>query len=275
MAGKLEAQGRLNAISPGRLLLVHDQHAGRRFLVDTGASFSIIPHQSPMPPTGPALAGPNGAAIACWGSSLETLTLGKCTYKWSFLLANVHYPILGIDFLSHFNIDVRAGTRQLVDARTACVIVTEPSLGGGPAPLAEVFLASEGCVRSDPRAAPPVEATCTRSDLRAPPPGGALAVSPGSSKAEIVKAPSGSKVSSQGEAAEPLVFPKNVPDDVAVLLRGFEAVVNPSGSLPRVSMACSISLLLPVLRWQPSSGDWKSTNSRLHVQSSGRWKLMA
>ena len=86
MAGKLEAQGRLNAISPGRLLLVHDQHASRRFLVNTGATFSIIPHQSPMPPTGPALAGPNGAAIACWGSSLETLTLGKWTYKWSFLL---------------------------------------------------------------------------------------------------------------------------------------------------------------------------------------------
>ena len=64
----------------------------------------------------------------------------------------MHYPILGIDFLSYFNIDVRAGTRQLVDARTACVIIMEPALGGGPAPLAEVFLDSGGCVQSDPRA---------------------------------------------------------------------------------------------------------------------------
>jgi hypothetical protein len=44
MGGKRETLGWLNAIAPGILVHVVDQISSWRFLVDTGAAFSIIPH---------------------------------------------------------------------------------------------------------------------------------------------------------------------------------------------------------------------------------------
>ncbi len=42
LAGKLAYRGFLNAVTPGRLVHVLDQTSNRRFLVDTGASYSIF-----------------------------------------------------------------------------------------------------------------------------------------------------------------------------------------------------------------------------------------
>ncbi len=39
--GKLVSRGRLNAVAPGPLVHIENQLSKRRFLVDTGASFSI------------------------------------------------------------------------------------------------------------------------------------------------------------------------------------------------------------------------------------------
>jgi hypothetical protein len=57
MAGKLAFQGYLNAVTPGYLFHIMDQ-VFKRFLVNTGASYSIFPHHSSSPPTSPLLAGP-------------------------------------------------------------------------------------------------------------------------------------------------------------------------------------------------------------------------
>ncbi len=65
--GKLAVRGCLNAVAPGRLVHIEDQISGRRFLIDTGASYSIFPHKSSAPPTGPHLKGPSGQHIVCWG----------------------------------------------------------------------------------------------------------------------------------------------------------------------------------------------------------------
>jgi hypothetical protein len=43
------------------------EFTGRRFLVDTGAAFSILPHPSSDPATGQGLIGPSGSPIRCWG----------------------------------------------------------------------------------------------------------------------------------------------------------------------------------------------------------------
>ncbi len=67
VAEKLSSQGPINAISPGTLLHVQDLTTGVRFLVDTGAAFSVLPFSSTSTPTGPALKGPNGVDIQCWG----------------------------------------------------------------------------------------------------------------------------------------------------------------------------------------------------------------
>jgi hypothetical protein len=55
LLGKLGRQGRLNHIVPCSMVHLVDQLSNRHFLVDTGASYSIVPHQSSSPPSGPRL----------------------------------------------------------------------------------------------------------------------------------------------------------------------------------------------------------------------------
>jgi hypothetical protein len=42
-----------------------------------------------------------GQQIRCWGSKQAALQLSGVSYSWKFLLADVKFPILGIDFLRH------------------------------------------------------------------------------------------------------------------------------------------------------------------------------
>jgi hypothetical protein len=53
LVGKLEPPGRLNAVAPGLLVYINGQLTGWRFLVETGAAFSIS-HQSSDPAAGQA-----------------------------------------------------------------------------------------------------------------------------------------------------------------------------------------------------------------------------
>ncbi len=48
---KLAHQGFLNAVSPGHLVHVSDQISNRRFHVNTGVSYYIVPHHSSSSPT--------------------------------------------------------------------------------------------------------------------------------------------------------------------------------------------------------------------------------
>jgi hypothetical protein len=98
--GNGKAGGKLNAISPGNLLHLRDQLSGRHFLVDTGATYSIFPHRSSAPPSGPALTGPGGRAISTWGEREIPLSFDGQHFTWSFLLAAVQFSILGMDFFS-------------------------------------------------------------------------------------------------------------------------------------------------------------------------------
>ena len=81
LAGKLGVRGLVNAIAPGQLVYVNDQLSNRRFLVDTGAAYSILPHQSSGQPTGPPLADPDGRPLACWGDEPVHLELDGCRFK--------------------------------------------------------------------------------------------------------------------------------------------------------------------------------------------------
>ena len=48
--GKLVNPARLNAVAAGMLVHITDQLTDGRYLVDTGASFSLVPHKSSAPP---------------------------------------------------------------------------------------------------------------------------------------------------------------------------------------------------------------------------------
>jgi hypothetical protein len=90
--GKLGSPGRLNAVAAGQLIHMLDQVSNRRFLVDTGASYSILPHRSSLPASGPKLYGPAGQPIPCWGERLVQLRFQDLDFSWKFLLADVASP---------------------------------------------------------------------------------------------------------------------------------------------------------------------------------------
>ncbi len=99
LVGKLGGPGRLNAVAAGQLIHMQDQVSNRRFLVDTWASYSILPHRSFLPAPGLKLFGPAGQPIPCWGDRLVQLRFQDQNFSWKFLLADVAFPILGVDFL--------------------------------------------------------------------------------------------------------------------------------------------------------------------------------
>ena len=108
--GKLGRPGRLNAVAAGLLLHIVDSRDNRRYLVDTGASYSILPHKSPTTASGPKLFGPGGQPIRCWGDREV-----KLTFPWRFLLADVAFPIIGVDFLRFHSLSVDVAGGRLVD----------------------------------------------------------------------------------------------------------------------------------------------------------------
>ena len=105
------------ALSSGptvRLALLVEESTQQHFLVDTGSSFSIIPHRSQEPTSGPRLSTADRSPIACWGNHKMHVTAGGKRFTWPFLLADVAMPIISADFLRHFGLLVDLGEMQLL-----------------------------------------------------------------------------------------------------------------------------------------------------------------
>jgi hypothetical protein len=81
------------------LIFLTDKLTNDRFLVDTGATLSIIPCSSNSNPSGPLLKGANGKQIPSGGFITETVQFQGKMFTSGFLQAAVAGPILGIDFL--------------------------------------------------------------------------------------------------------------------------------------------------------------------------------
>ncbi|XP_057324817.1 uncharacterized protein LOC130667321 [Microplitis mediator] len=90
---------------------------GTEFLVDTGSDLSVFPRgsmKSQTTPIGCQLYAANGTIIETYGLSLQTLNFGlRRDFTWNFIVADVTKPILGADFLSHFDL--------LVDLKRKCL----------------------------------------------------------------------------------------------------------------------------------------------------------
>ncbi len=113
----------VNAVTPGSLVFVKDDISNRRFLCDTGASYSIFPHHSDTPPW----TGPGGQRIPCWGEQERTLQLGQSSFQWIFILEDVQFPILGMDFFKHYQLLVDPAAGCLVSSRTMEVFPSCPA----------------------------------------------------------------------------------------------------------------------------------------------------
>ena len=61
----------------------------------------------------------NGASIPTFGKHSLTLNLGlRRTFRWVFVITNVHIPIIGADFLRHYSLLVDMTNSWLVDSIT-------------------------------------------------------------------------------------------------------------------------------------------------------------
>ena len=107
-----------------------DVNSSRQFLVDTGAAISVFPptRQEKGKISALTLQAVNGTRIPTFGERSLTLDLGlRRTCRWIFTIAEVSTPILGADFLHHFNFLVDVNKRRLIDPLTNMSVVGTPS----------------------------------------------------------------------------------------------------------------------------------------------------
>ena len=105
-----------------RLLHIHDRLTGYQFLIDTGAEVSVLPASETQRSSTPIshLYAANNSRIPVYLRQTLTVELFlRRSFTWSFYVAAVNKPILGADFLQHFNLLVDLRNRTLVDPLTS------------------------------------------------------------------------------------------------------------------------------------------------------------
>ena len=101
-------------------LHVRDRISGKSFLIDTGANILLVPTNPKAcgKPSCFRLLAANKSLINT-GESMLKLNLGvRRPIRWSFCIADVPYPIIGADLLSHYGLLVDLKRNRLVDPVT-------------------------------------------------------------------------------------------------------------------------------------------------------------
>ena len=116
-----------------RRLYVTDTTTRLQFLVDTGSDLCVYPRtklRGPRQKTSYELCAANGSVIATYGIISLTLDLGlRRAFEWKFVVADVSQPIIGVDFLSFFNLAVDVRSRRLSDGVSSLTVPGRPSTG--------------------------------------------------------------------------------------------------------------------------------------------------
>jgi hypothetical protein len=110
----------------GKLLFLRDLLTGQDFLVDTGASHSVLPYSSADPQRGPALVSVDGSPIATWGYSERQVNFAGQLFNFSFVRAQVAQPIIGMDFLAHFKLLVDPFGHRVLHAGSLAPLACAP-----------------------------------------------------------------------------------------------------------------------------------------------------
>ncbi len=162
-----------------KFCLVVQSLTGTKFLVDTGASYSIFPHKSRRPPSGPRLRGPGGQDIACRGEKEMAVFFGGKRYTWSFLQAVVQFPILGVDFLHANSLIVDAASSRLIHSKSLLQIpAAEGAVGDSglyvamcavPAAYRDLFAEFKGVLNSSVDLPSPTHGALHQLETRGPP----------------------------------------------------------------------------------------------------------
>jgi hypothetical protein len=137
--------GKLNNLTPTalsagvntsteRLFRIFDPSSKYTFLIDTGATVSVIPptHREKLLPPNYLLQAANGTRIATYGTRSLTLSLGmRQSFSWIFIIAAVTQPILGADFLHKFNL--------LLDIKNKRILNNTTNLGYACKPISNIL----------------------------------------------------------------------------------------------------------------------------------------
>lgn len=132
-----------------RLLRVNDRQTRRRFLVDSGASVSVVPAtyaDRVINSSSQCLTAANGATITTYGKRTILIDLGFKRFSWEFIIADVRENILGADFFRAHNIAIDLRGERLIDLNSFHIIsapATEVSvprlLAMEPVPASDSF----------------------------------------------------------------------------------------------------------------------------------------
>ena len=107
------------------LVYLQDSLSSRRFLIYSGASVSVFPApRSSSSSSGVQLLTADGSSLSCSGSRIIPLGFGNHRIEWPFQLAPVAVPILGADFLKHYNLLLNVSNQRVFSADSP----TSPSI---------------------------------------------------------------------------------------------------------------------------------------------------
>lgn len=111
-------------------ILLKDKNTCLSFLIDTGADVSVLPPRDidkSNPPHSIALFAANGTPIRTFGERRMSLTLGLRRYfNWNFIIGDVDKPIIGKDFLKHYDLLVDSKNNALIDRKTLLKSLAKP-----------------------------------------------------------------------------------------------------------------------------------------------------
>ena len=119
------------ALSHSKLIYVADKGHKCRYLIDTGAAVSVLPKScangisdaDSLP-----LVAANNSTIHTYGNCKCVVDVGlKREYPWTFKVADVQQPIIGADFLIHYNLLIDLRSQCLRDMRTVLAIAASLS----------------------------------------------------------------------------------------------------------------------------------------------------
>jgi hypothetical protein len=140
-AGRRQQQ--VNSLRAGGVLIyINDVISGKPFLIDTGATCSVIPFSSSSPPSGPHLTGADGHVISTWGVKQLGVQFGHRKFNFPFILAAVDKNIIGADFLAYFKLLVDPARQLVLDAASLKPISTSSSPTSTPTPSSVAALHS-------------------------------------------------------------------------------------------------------------------------------------
>ncbi|GFS67965.1 hypothetical protein TNCV_1362091 [Trichonephila clavipes] len=126
-----------------RLFLL-DRKSGQKFLIDSGSEICVIPPSSTMnksPQSNFSLFAANNTKIPAYGMVRKELNLAlRRPFIWTFIIADVSSPIIGADFLKHFNliIDLKKKSNPSLISKSAShgtvhhIITTGPPVTARP-----------------------------------------------------------------------------------------------------------------------------------------------